>query len=61
MTALGTMTVLLAIGGSRSAAGVVGHYQRFESITASGIGIAIAAIWSFLRRIYEKAYYDQDH
>ena len=49
MTARGIMTVLLATDGSRSAAGVVGRYQRFGSITGSDTGIATAAIWSFLK------------
>jgi hypothetical protein len=47
--------------GSQYSAGVVAHCQRSESITAESIGIVTLAMRSFLRRIYEKAYYDQDH
>lgn len=50
MTALGTMTVLLATDGSRYGAGVAVLCPRYGSITGKDIGIATAAILNFLRR-----------
>jgi hypothetical protein len=63
MTARGIIMVLLATDGSRCAAGVVAHYQKYESITAENTVTAIRAILSFLRRSHEQkeAYHDQNH
>ena len=50
MTALGIMTALLATDGSRCGAGAAVLCLKFESITGSDTGIAIAATLNFLRR-----------